>query len=1180
MLQVESPPGISHSLVKLVPMPGEVDVSPATTNAAPKDEGHSSDGVPSSSSDLAIPHRFSIESDLTYAPKLNTTSLRLAQGSGRQSRSGLLQRARATRLAAVQQHCQDEFTFKPQMSSASLKIAETLGTTFMVRQEQHLEKQRKKLEQRHQIPYKGRLSPVAALKNKKSSVATLKDKENAESCQTAWGSPTSTPNLNENRPAADIANSNNRLGVGGSISLHLTTPLSPVRAGRGLPQSSMNLQRLQDGPYSTSGANLVLKRQKALPKPKSFGMHKRSSTHPIDGASSDPLETTTTSQPTNHQRSKTVTSPEPGSSPRNKVKSLVTRTAAQSGERLRLAKLTAERAMKLKRVFTIQGPYPVVRECLRSRDWVEKQYRSMAPHKVKRKQGSDDNDTDDSDNDDDDDDNNDSPDTGVTADSDDDDNGLGDSDDMYGMMSRMVRNNDPFFIWTCRRDTINFRFLRKETIVNHFAKNGAFTTKTGLCTHLRNLKWYENMDADTFYPRSYKICIEEEKNAFLDDYRLTAACSILKWVVQRHNGELDVPMDDNEDIPDEDNTTKSDAEDATLSPRSQSKLAGQSKAKRKTNPVLPASLIRTASDIVDNYLNDVTHEFLDNNVDVSDLMTDKQWDEFIRQYCQLIFEGGVIAESSNHSAMCESLLNRVRAVLPQLDMDGLRNIWIIKPGAKSRGRGIICMNKLEEILKLVGNPTIVKEGKWVVQKYIERPLLIYNTKFDIRQWFLVTDWNPLTIWWYQNSYLRFCTQPFSLDNLESAIHLSNFSVQKNFENSAARSVMLPDENMWTSEEFQQYLKNRGCGNVWQDSIYPGMKKAVIAALQCTQDVVEMRKNSFELYGADFMLTEDFQPWLIEINSSPAMGATTEITEQLCHDVIEDTMKVVLDRRHDKNCDTGKFELAFKQHQVTVPPYVGAQLCIEGTGLRNPSLRIHRQRSQPNIISPRQPDTTVVLRKTTNNGSNLQTSPRRLSQGKVEATPMGLDPELIKATNLEEMTRKLAASSALTQAQSSHDDITQRDSQHDTSSAGILDGAWGSSCPHCNTGIPGVKLEADKTATDCTCRQDSVVNTPVNDRTSQPNSGYQSPVAGYRSPELIPRSGTFVSNRQGNLVTLSGPDPIQGVHKVGRAAFLAGRTRPNVNRQRRESKIHVQIRGGEVKVPCGTYPFTVSSSYIM
>ena len=69
-----------------------------------------------------------------------------------------------------------------------------------------------------------------------------------------------------------------------------------------------------------------------------------------------------------------------------------------------------------------------------------------------------------------------------------------------------------------------------------------------------------------------------------------------------------------------------------------------------------------------------------------------------------------------------------------------------------------------------------------------------------------------------------------------------------------------------------------------------------------------------MYGYDFMIDEELKPWLIEVNSSPAMDYSTHVTAELVPEVLEDTAKVMLDynlSKRKKNVDTGLFTLISK-----------------------------------------------------------------------------------------------------------------------------------------------------------------------------------------------------------------------------------------------------------------------------
>lgn len=147
------------------------------------------------------------------------------------------------------------------------------------------------------------------------------------------------------------------------------------------------------------------------------------------------------------------------------------------------------------------------------------------------------------------------------------------------------------------------------------------------------------------------------------------------------------------------------------------------------------------------------------------------------------------------------------------------NLWILKPTHLNRGRGIHVFRDVETLNKLIKqycsgreletfkkkdkpaeeetavdkpkDSTVeesplpkksfvapkVKFNTFIIQKYIERPLLLNKRKFDIRIWvFLGHDSD---IWFYPEGYLRTSGTEFGIDlkNVDDAfVHLTNNAV--------------------------------------------------------------------------------------------------------------------------------------------------------------------------------------------------------------------------------------------------------------------------------------------------------------------------------------------------------------------------------------------------------------------
>uniref|UniRef100_A0ABM5G4Y2 Tubulin--tyrosine ligase-like protein 9 n=1 Tax=Pogona vitticeps TaxID=103695 RepID=A0ABM5G4Y2_9SAUR len=221
--------------------------------------------------------------------------------------------------------------------------------------------------------------------------------------------------------------------------------------------------------------------------------------------------------------------------------------------------------------------------------------------------------------------------------------------------------------------------------------------------------------------------------------------------------------------------------------------------------------------------------------------------------------------------------------------------WIMKPVARSQGRGIFLFRKLKDVID------------W--RKV--RCLLLLTSQEGI-------SWEQPT--------LKLCPDGVRLDDQKDEIPVENYVAQRYIENPyliGGRKfdlrvyVLVMSGCKWMIQKFRLYLTAKH-GPEAVEALFSEMDNIFIKSLQSVQKVIISDKHCFELYGYDILIDQDLKPWLLEVNASPSLTASSQEDYELKTHLLEDTLHIVdmEGRLTGKEKRVGGFDLIWNDGPVS------------------------------------------------------------------------------------------------------------------------------------------------------------------------------------------------------------------------------------------------------------------------
>eukprot|EP00347_Sterkiella_histriomuscorum_P018082 403346857 len=241
----------------------------------------------------------------------------------------------------------------------------------------------------------------------------------------------------------------------------------------------------------------------------------------------------------------------------------------------------------------------------------------------------------------------------------------------------------------------------------------------------------------------------------------------------------------------------------------------------------------------------------------------------------------------------------------KLKQQGQQNVWIIKPGENTnRGCGIQVSNSLSEIQSLLSELKIKSQRTFIVQKYIEKPLLISGRKFDIRCYGLLTSINGVQKgYFYRDCYFRTSSKEYDIDDLSNRlIHLTNDAIQKYSDDYGKYE----NGNKLSINDFQRYLDiNFPTLNInFMRDIFTQIECLITDTYKAVYNKIDLdrTKNCFELFGYDFMIDENFRKY------------HAHLLARIIPEVVDNTFRITLDPLFQPGQFDPENQTTFQQQQ--------------------------------------------------------------------------------------------------------------------------------------------------------------------------------------------------------------------------------------------------------------------------